>query len=105
MENWIGRKLLCGIGRSCELAVDAGETSANFASDSRDDVTTLELCLPPLEGYRRQVVHREHSFIGVLRQESWDRLRHKPGDSFDPSRLLGIALDRRLPVGGNAQLR
>ena len=49
---------------------------------------TLQLCLPSLEGLRRQILHRKHSRARVLRQQRGNSLGHERGNRLDPAGLL-----------------
>jgi hypothetical protein len=68
-------------------------------------MAALQLRLPHLEGLRRQIIHREHAGCGVLGQKRRNGLRHETRDRLDPGGLLGIAFDRRPPIGSYPQLR
>jgi hypothetical protein len=85
--------------------MNAGQPPADLGGSVEDDVSVLQLPLPHLKEFWRQVFHCKHSGAGVLGQQGWNSLWHKTRHRLDPGSLLAVALDRRPPVGRHPQAR
>ena len=54
---------------------------------------------------RVEVGHGEEAASRVVPEDLRHRLRHDAGGGLDPGDLVGVALDRRLPIGRDLELR
>ena len=84
------------------IAATRRPTSA--AKPSIDDAVA-QLRLPDRMRCGVEVGHGEEAVSRVVPEDLGHRLRDDAGGGLDPGDLVGVALDRRLPIGRDLELR
>ena len=97
-------KRAASAGRAAEYGVDAAQRRADGARGREVGVAAAQQLFPEAVLARREPGHDEDAEALVLaehaRRSAWLRFVR----DLEPARLVAVAIDRRAPVGGDAQL-
>ena len=85
--------------------MDRGDAAADLGGEARVDDAVAELRLPDRMRCRVEVGHGEEAVARIVPEDLRHRLGNDAGGGLDPGDLVGVALDRRLPIGRDLELR
>ena len=92
-------------GRAAENAWMRASTCADGARRVRVGVAVAQRLLPQHVARRLEVAHHQHAEARMLAEHLGGAAGRRVLRHLHPARLVQVALDRRAPVGGDAQLR